>query len=150
MAPTLDDVASIKDLINQLQTRVEQMERSIRNGGQVTPAEQLRMILMGPPGAGKKRNPSLSPSHHPLRAPPLHRSIWIIVIDGLWDRWLISWIDNYRQGNTGPQHQRQVLHLSPGTFNNRLNYESCRKRFPGYSRRACIAGYRRYAPIPGR
>ncbi|KAF8426662.1 hypothetical protein EV426DRAFT_530143 [Tirmania nivea] len=53
MAPTLDDVASIKDLINQLQLRVEQMERSIRNGGQATPAEQLRMILMGPPGAGK-------------------------------------------------------------------------------------------------
>lgn len=53
MAPTLDDVASIKDLINQLQVRVEQMERSIRNGGQATPAEPLRMILMGPPGAGK-------------------------------------------------------------------------------------------------
>jgi len=55
MAPTLDDVASIKDLINQLQVRVEQMERSIRNGGQAAPAEQLRMILMGPPGAGKKK-----------------------------------------------------------------------------------------------
>lgn len=53
MAPTLDDVASIKDLINQLQVRVEQMERSLRNGGQATPVEQLRMILMGPPGAGK-------------------------------------------------------------------------------------------------
>ena len=63
MAPTLDDVASIKDLINQLQVRVEQMERSIRSGGQATPVEQLRMILMGPPGAGKKKKSgALTPS----------------------------------------------------------------------------------------
>jgi len=53
MAPTLDDIASIKDLVNQLQARVEQMERDIRTGTEGTPAQQLRMILIGPPGAGK-------------------------------------------------------------------------------------------------
>ncbi|KAI5800309.1 adenylate kinase 1 [Peziza echinospora] len=54
MAPTLDDVASIKDLVNQLQVRIEQMERNIKSGGAApAPLDQLRLILMGPPGAGK-------------------------------------------------------------------------------------------------
>ena len=53
MAPTLSDIASIKDLVNQLQTRIEQMERDIRAGAGGTPAQELRMVLMGPPGAGQ-------------------------------------------------------------------------------------------------
>lgn len=52
MAPTKDDIASIKDLISQLQTRVEQMERNLQ-GGSARAAESLRIILMGPPGAGE-------------------------------------------------------------------------------------------------
>ena len=50
MAPTLQDVAGLKDLVNQLQDRIEKIERSM---GGASPAEQLRMILMGPPGAGE-------------------------------------------------------------------------------------------------
>lgn len=53
MAPSSSDLASIKDLITQLQTRVEQMERDFKAGAGGTPAEELRMILMGPPGAGQ-------------------------------------------------------------------------------------------------
>lgn len=58
MAPTQGDLASVKDLLAQITQQVEQMERNIRNG-QPTPAQQLRMILMGPPGAGMYHSVSL-------------------------------------------------------------------------------------------
>ncbi|KAL7274344.1 adenylate kinase [Rhizina undulata] len=53
MAPTLEDVAGLKDLVNKLQERINKIERSM--GGQAPSAtlQQLRMILIGPPGAGK-------------------------------------------------------------------------------------------------
>lgn len=86
MAPTLDDVASIKDLVNQLQVRVEQMERNIRAGGQGAPAEQLRMILMGPPGAGKWR-------FYFLRIVPARRTLstllWYVI--GMYS-WHSGWL----------------------------------------------------------
>lgn len=56
MAPTLQDVAGLKDLVNQLQARIEKIERSFEGA---SPAEQLRMILMGPPGAGEFYSGSL-------------------------------------------------------------------------------------------
>jgi len=52
MAPTLQDIASLKDLANQLQDRITKIERSMKGEGATT-AETVRMILMGPPGAGK-------------------------------------------------------------------------------------------------
>lgn len=54
MAPTLEDVTGLKELVKQLQDRIHKIEQSIVGNGDVqTPSEQLRMILMGPPGAGK-------------------------------------------------------------------------------------------------
>jgi len=55
MAPTLEDVAGLKDLVNRLQERIENLERSVKSDSSSsnTTADQLRMILMGPPGAGK-------------------------------------------------------------------------------------------------
>lgn len=69
----------------------------------------------------KNRSPSLLVPHHYTS-----NLSWIVCGDG----WLIPWIGNYRQGNPGPPYQGEVLHLPLGTFNNRLHYESCRKRFP--------------------
>jgi len=52
MAPSLQDVAGLKDLVNQLQDRINKIERSMKGGSEETSAERIRMILMGPPGAG--------------------------------------------------------------------------------------------------
>ena len=61
MAPIKDDtVDSLRDLVKKLEARVEQLEAKVQQaGGDVTPrapkstVESIRMILMGPPGAGK-------------------------------------------------------------------------------------------------
>lgn len=53
MAPSLADVAGLKDLVNQLQDKINNIERSIKGGAGDTSADRIRMILMGPPGAGE-------------------------------------------------------------------------------------------------
>lgn len=53
MSPTLQDVAGLKDLVNQLQDRIAKIERSITAGEGKKSVDGIRMILMGPPGAGK-------------------------------------------------------------------------------------------------
>lgn len=56
MAPSLEDVASLKDLVQKLQERIEKLELSMTGdpgSGADAPVDSLRMILMGPPGAGK-------------------------------------------------------------------------------------------------
>lgn len=55
MAPIRDEtVDALKDLIHQLQSRVEQLEARLHDkDGSRGPTEQMRMILMGPPGAGR-------------------------------------------------------------------------------------------------
>jgi len=56
MAPIKDEtVQDLKDLINQLERRVHQLERRLGGDGAkpMSTAESMRMILMGPPGAGK-------------------------------------------------------------------------------------------------
>ncbi|CUS10013.1 unnamed protein product [Tuber aestivum] len=56
MPPSLEDVASLKDLVKRLQERIEKLELSITGdpgSGADAPVGSLRMILMGPPGAGK-------------------------------------------------------------------------------------------------
>ncbi|KAK6347042.1 adenylate kinase [Orbilia brochopaga] len=49
MPPTNDEISYLRQLVAGLERRIEQLE----SGQGKTPAEQLRMILMGPPGAGK-------------------------------------------------------------------------------------------------
>ncbi|RHZ55661.1 adenylate kinase ADK1 [Aspergillus thermomutatus] len=55
MAPITEEVVhGLKDMIDKLETRVQELEG--RLGGESKPksvAEQMRIILMGPPGAGK-------------------------------------------------------------------------------------------------
>lgn len=60
MAPIKDEtVESLRDLIHKLESRVEQLEGKLHQaGGDVqsratkASSETIRMILMGPPGAG--------------------------------------------------------------------------------------------------
>ncbi|CUA71920.1 adenylate kinase [Rhizoctonia solani] len=52
MAPT-DEIAYLKSLARQLQEKIEQLEKEGVKKVTPTPAQQLRMILIGPPGAGK-------------------------------------------------------------------------------------------------
>jgi hypothetical protein len=56
MAPIGDDtVQTLQDLVQKLESRVKQLEDKIEhtsNGTKHTPTEGVRMILMGPPGAG--------------------------------------------------------------------------------------------------
>ena len=56
MPPIGDDtVQTLQDLVNKLESRVKQLEDKLthaQSGTKHTPAEGVRMILMGPPGAG--------------------------------------------------------------------------------------------------
>ena len=60
MAPITDDtVEALRDTIRQLESRVHQLEAKMGGGdGSSQPkkgSKSIRMILMGPPGAGKSR-----------------------------------------------------------------------------------------------
>jgi len=56
MAPIGDDtVQSLQELVNKLESRVKQLEDKLQHaagGTKHTTNEGVRMILMGPPGAG--------------------------------------------------------------------------------------------------
>ncbi|KAI9894798.1 MAG: adenylate kinase [Vezdaea aestivalis] len=59
MAPISDEtVDGLKDMVSKLQARVEELEAKVRSADGSAPrptrgSKELRMILMGPPGAGK-------------------------------------------------------------------------------------------------
>ncbi|KAJ9483714.1 adenylate kinase [Penicillium thymicola] len=55
MAPITEDaVSGLKNTIYQLEAKVSELESRLANGGKPkSAAEQMRIILMGPPGAGK-------------------------------------------------------------------------------------------------
>jgi hypothetical protein len=67
MAPITDDkVQDLKDHIHKLETRVIELERRLESGGKKPePHEAMRMILMGPPGAGAW-------SYHSAASPRVH------------------------------------------------------------------------------
>lgn len=55
MAPIKDEtVQDLKDLVHKLETRVHQLEARLEGGSskQQSPSGSMRMILIGPPGAG--------------------------------------------------------------------------------------------------
>jgi len=53
MAPS-DELEYLKDLVRQLNDKIHSLEQKAKSAlpSHATPAEQLRMILIGPPGAG--------------------------------------------------------------------------------------------------
>ena len=56
MAPIRDDtVQTLQELVNKLESRVKELEDKLghaQGGTKHSPNEGIRMILMGPPGAG--------------------------------------------------------------------------------------------------
>ncbi len=57
MAPIGDNtVQGLQDLVNKLESRVKELEDKVthaQGGAAPAPSGSIRMILMGPPGAGK-------------------------------------------------------------------------------------------------
>lgn len=53
-----DELNYLKSLVEQLNGKIKALEAKAKNVVQPTPAEQLRMILVGPPGAGALSLPS--------------------------------------------------------------------------------------------
>lgn len=61
MAPiTEDTVDSLKDLINRLESRVHHLEARLEGREKPTDVEGVRMILIGPPGAGATHLPTIA------------------------------------------------------------------------------------------
>jgi hypothetical protein len=90
MAPIREEtVTDLKDLVAKLETRVRQLEDRFGGEGAKsrTPSQSMRMILMGPPGAGKPK--------------PELRSHWLP-------------LNYHRQGHASTQDQRKILRLSSG------------------------------------
>jgi adenylate kinase len=52
MAPIKDDINDLKTTVHRIEKRVEALE-SLITGGEKSSVGAMRMILMGPPGAGK-------------------------------------------------------------------------------------------------
>ena len=47
-----DELKYLKSLVEQLNEKIKTLETKAKNVVSPTPAQQLRMILVGPPGAG--------------------------------------------------------------------------------------------------
>ena len=50
-----DELAYLKSLVKQLNDKIEALEQKAKAVVKPTPAQQLRTILVGPPGAGEPR-----------------------------------------------------------------------------------------------
>lgn len=59
MAPT-SELEYLKSLVDQLNTKIKSLEDKAVKAVTPTPSEQLRMILIGPPGAGASSIRALS------------------------------------------------------------------------------------------
>lgn len=90
MAPITDvDVSDLKRLVARLENRVHELEAKAGISAPKSASERMRMVLMGPPGAGKLDS---------------KRSLSLI---------LINW---RRQRYTGSCYQGQILYMSFGSF----------------------------------
>jgi hypothetical protein len=91
MAPTDGPVVDeLKSIIAKLETRVEQLEHKL--AGRDAASTSMRMILMGPPGAG------------------MQRSLWLKKAEQA------TKFAAYRQGNASSENKGQILHMSSRTF----------------------------------
>ena len=52
MTSASDELAYLKSLVNQLTDKIKELETKAAPKKPPTPAQQLRTILVGPPGAG--------------------------------------------------------------------------------------------------
>jgi hypothetical protein len=96
MAPiTQETVDGLKDIIHKLESRVADLESRLTGNDSKSPSisEQVRIILMGPPGAGA----------------------WLFHSSAFSSR-LSHALAIYRQGNPGAPDQGQVLRVPFGKF----------------------------------
>lgn len=59
MAPISDETASkLQEMVDKLEARVKDLESRISQGGAASskPKDEVRMVIMGPPGAGLYSN----------------------------------------------------------------------------------------------
>jgi hypothetical protein len=92
MAPITDStVSDLKDLVHKLEARVHQLETRLGDGGKKpkSPSDSMRMILIGPPGAGEPRYPRT------------------LILQMLTSHF-------YREGYSSTADQGQILRLSSG------------------------------------
>ena len=97
MAPITDDIVeALRDTIHKLESRVQQLEAKIGHsdgsssaGSSNKPLQSVRMILMGPPGAGTSPTPPEAFLLHSLNG-------------------------SHRQRNTSTENSRQILCLPFG------------------------------------
>ena len=109
MAPISDDtVEALRDTIHKLESRVQQLEAKLGHsdgssstGSSKKPLQSVRMILMGPPGAGLS-------SHQ--------ESLSGLKLTGV-----------HRQGHTSTEDPGQILCLPLGTLSRSLT-ESIHRR----------------------
>jgi hypothetical protein len=106
MAPTLQDVAGLKDLVQQLQDRITKIERSMKGEDVSMTPERIRMILMGPPGAGML----LAPHRHRTTVALAHA----FILDDEMSCGASANRHACRKGNPGPEDQGEVLCLPLG------------------------------------
>ena len=95
MAPLTDaSVDDLKSTVTSLEKRIADLEKRLagQNGGAPASAESVRMILMGPPGAGMLF--------------PVEERVKLAV--------LLTW--HVRQGYSGAQDQGEVLRLPSCRF----------------------------------
>lgn len=123
MAPTSDD---IHELVAKLEARVKELEAKVFKfeGGAPSAAKDgqtIRMILMGPPGAGKSRHCQARLCISCLCLPHFVdlRNLGAIFIPC---QWLIF---SCRKGHTSSENQGEILMLSSGWLRSRLGVSSC-------------------------
>lgn len=97
MAPIDSAVDDIKSLVLRLEDRISTLESKLEGstGSASAPTQTMRMILMGPPGAGMLLD---------IRSPQKRPRAWHV------NRVI------YRQGNPGTEDQGQVLRLPSRTY----------------------------------
>jgi len=98
-----DEVKRLQAIVDKLDSRVKALETRQLGGAPKTTAEQIRMILIGPPGAGmtcllnaRKRAPQARGAHLHVPQPRMLTKI------------------SYRQGHSGTQDQGEVQLLPSG------------------------------------
>jgi hypothetical protein len=123
MAPTSDD---IHEVIAKLEARVKELEARLlkTEGGAPSVAkdgQSIRMILMGPPGAGKSLHCLSRLCDSCLCLPLLCRSTqpWC----GLQPLSMANLF--YRKGHTGSENKGEILMLPSGELRYRLGVSSC-------------------------
>ena len=97
MVPTKDEtVDGLKSIIGKLESRVSQLEDRLVHGDKPkTVTEHMRMVLMGPPGAGALQSAVLASSFFAMSV--ANTQLY------------------YRQGNSGSKDQGEILRLSSRT-----------------------------------